>query len=306
MTKISFVSQTDGELYVDTEKVATITANEPCEFELSKGAYQFRLDVMQTDDEVTMWWPITAFDLRLNGFGSVDIRLESWDKVHVNRHATVRGDTLFSDGTTGSGVDPTPEVDAEQRQARLETLKTSYDKVIPFNEALVIVVREGLYGLYDLHRERLVHPVKYQKIWSATPEYAIIQQNDLCGLLSSEGEKLTPIKYDWIEANTSARLIRVSMGSYTSPESSFGLVDRSGHEILLGRHAGIHSVENDLFTSRITIRGQIIGFPLLVFITNGRGNISGRSIMRSEYCATIACVSVGTDCGAMSTAGVTR
>ncbi len=248
MTKISFVSQTDGELYVDTEKVATITANVPCKFELPKGAYQFRLDVMQTDDEVTMWWPITAFDLRLNGFGSVDIRLESWDKVHVTRHATVRGDTLFSDGTAGSGVNPTPEVDAAQLQARLETLKISYDKVIPFNEALVIVVSEGLYGLYDLNRERLVHPVKYQKIWSATPEYAIIQQNDLCGLLSSEGEKLTPIKYDWIEANTSARLIRVSMGSYTDPESSFGLVDRSGHEILLGRHAGIHSVENDLFT----------------------------------------------------------
>lgn len=91
MTKISFVSQTDGELYVDTEKVATITANVPCKFELPKGAYQFRLDVMQTDDEVTMWWPITAFDLRLNGFGSVDIRLESWDKVHVTRLATVRG-----------------------------------------------------------------------------------------------------------------------------------------------------------------------------------------------------------------------
>ena len=72
MTKISFVSQTDGELYVDTEKVATITANVPCKFELPKGAYQFRLDVMQTDDEVTMWWPITAFDLRLNGSGSVD------------------------------------------------------------------------------------------------------------------------------------------------------------------------------------------------------------------------------------------
>ena len=248
MTKISFVSQTDGELYVDTEKVATITANVPCKFELPKGAYQFRLDVMQTDDEVTMWWPITAFDLRLNGFGSVDIRLESWDKVHVTRHATVRGDTLFSDGTAGSGVNPTPEVDAAQLQARLEALTASYDKVIPFNEALVIVVREGLYGLYDLNRERLVHPVKYQKIWSATPEYAIIQQNDLCGLLSPEGEKLTPIKYDWIEANTSARLIRVSMGSYTNPESSFGLVDRSGHEILLGRHAGIHSVESDLFT----------------------------------------------------------
>lgn len=252
MTRISFVSQTDGELYVDTEKVATITANEPCEFELPKGAYQFRLDVMQTDDEVTMWWPITAFDLRLNDSGSVDIRLESWDKVHVTRHATVRGDTLFSDGTDEREdcmEDALcPEVDAAQRQARLEALTASYDKVIPFNEALVIVVREGLYGLYDLNRERLVHPVKYQKIWSATPEYAIIQQNDLCGLLSPEGEKLTPIKYDWIEANTSARLIRVSMGSYTNPESSFGLVDRSGHEILLGRHAGIHSVESDLFT----------------------------------------------------------
>lgn len=252
MTRISFVSQTDGELYVDAEKVATITANEPCEFELPKGAYQFRLDVMQTDDEVTMWWPITAFDLRLNGSGSVDIRLESWDKVHVTRHATVRGDTLFSDGTDEREdcmEDALcPEVDAAQRQARLEALTASYDKVIPFNEALVIVVREGLYGLYDLNRERLVHPVKYQKIWSATPEYAIIQQNDLCGLLSPEGEKLTPIKYDWIEANTSARLIRVSMGSYTNPESSFGLVDRSGHEILLGRHAGIHSVESDLFT----------------------------------------------------------
>lgn len=252
MTRISFVSQTDGKLYVDTEKVATITANEPCEFELPKGAYQFRLDVMQTDDEVTMWWPITAFDLRLNGSGSVDIRLESWDKVHVTRHATVRGDTLFSDGTDEREdcmEDALcPEVDAAQRQARLEALTASYDKVIPFNEALVIVVREGLYGLYDLNRERLVHPVKYQKIWSATPEYAIIQQNDLCGLLSPEGEKLTPIKYDWIEANTSARLIRVSMGSYTNPESSFGLVDRSGHEILLGRHAGIHSVESDLFT----------------------------------------------------------
>lgn len=252
MTRISFVSQTDGELYVDTEKVATITANEPCEFELPKGAYQFRLDVMQTDDEVTMWWPITAFDLRLNDSGSVDIRLESWDKVHVTRHATVRGDTLFSDGTDEREdcmEDALcPEVDAAQRQARLEALTASYDKVIPFNEALVIVVREGLYGLYDLNRERLVHPVKYQKIWSATPEYAIIQQNNLCGLLSPEGEKLTPIKYDWIEANTSARLIRVSMGSYTNPESSFGLVDRSGHEILLGRHAGIHSVESDLFT----------------------------------------------------------
>lgn len=95
MTKISFVSQTDGELYVDTEKVATITANVPCKFELPKGAYQFRLDVMQTDDEVTMWWPITAFDLRLNGSGSVDIRLESWDKVHVTHHATVRGGYPF-------------------------------------------------------------------------------------------------------------------------------------------------------------------------------------------------------------------
>lgn len=248
MTKIAFVSEIDGELYVDTEMAATITAHVPCEFELPKGAYQFRFDEMQTDDGVTIWWPITTLDLRVDGSGSVDIRLESWDKVHVTRHATVRGDILFSDGTTGSEVDPNPEVDSEQRPARLEALKASYDRVIPFNEALVIVVREGLYGLYDLDRERLVQPVRYQKIWSATPEYAIIQQNDLCGLLSPEGEKLTPIKYDWIEANTSARLIRVLMVPYTDPESSFGLVDRTGHEILLGQHAGIHSAKSDLFT----------------------------------------------------------
>lgn len=252
MTKISFVSQTDGELYVDTEKVAAITANVPCEFELPKGAYQFRIDEMQTEDEVTLWWPTAVFDLRLNGSGSVDILLEACNDVHITRHATVRKEVLFSDGMDEREncmeVDQNPEVDPGLRNARLETLKTSYDKVVPFNEALVIVVREELYGLYDLDRERLVYPVKYQKIWSATPEYAIIQQGDLCGLLSSEGEKLTPIKYTWIEANTSARLIRVSMGSYTSPESSFGLVDRSGHEILLGQHAGIHSAESDLFT----------------------------------------------------------
>lgn len=252
MTKISFVSQTDGELYVDTEKVATITANEPCVFELPKGAYQFRIDEMQTEDEVTLWWPTAVFDLRLNGSGSVDILLEACNDVHITRHATVRKEVLFSDGMDEREncmeVDQNPEVAPGLRNARLETLKTSYDKVVPFNEALVIVVREELYGLYDLDRERLVYPVKYQKIWSATPEYAIIQQNDLCGLLSPEGEKLTPIKYTWIEANTSARLIRVSMGSYTDPESSFGLVDRSGHEILLGRHAGIHSAESDLFT----------------------------------------------------------
>lgn len=252
MTKISFVSQTDGELYVDTEKVAAITANVPCEFELPKGAYQFRIDEMQTEDEVTLWWPTAVFDLRLNGSGSVDILLEACNDVHITRHATVRKEVLFSDGMDEREncmeVDQNPEVDPGLRNARLETLKTSYDKVVPFNEALVIVVREELYGLYDLDRERLVYPVKYQKIWSATPEYAIIQQNDLCGLLSPEGEKLTPIKYTWIEANTSARLIRVSMGSYTSPESSFGLVDRSGHEILLGRYAGIHSAESDLFT----------------------------------------------------------
>lgn len=252
MTKISFVSQTDGELYVDTEKVATITANEPCEFELPKGAYQFRIDEMQTEDEVTLWWPTAVFDLRLNGSGSVDILLEACSDVHITRHATVRKEVLFSDGMDEREncmeVDQNPEVDPGLRNARLETLKTSYDKVVPFNEALVIVVREELYGLYDLNRDRLVQPVKYQKIWSATPEYAIIQQEDLCGLLSSEGEKLTPIKYSWIEANTSARLIRVSMSSYNSPESSFGLVDRSGHEILLGRHAGIHSAESDLFT----------------------------------------------------------
>lgn len=252
MTKISFVSQTDGELYVDTEKVAAITANEPCEFELPKGAYQFRIDEMQTEDEVTLWWPTAVFDLRLNGSGSVDILLEACNDVHITRHATVRKEVLFSDGMDEREncmeVDQNPEVDPGLRNARLETLKTSYDKVVPFNEALVIVVREELYGLYDLNRDRLVQPVKYQKIWSATPEYAIIQQEDLCGLLSSEGEKLTPIKYSWIEANTSARLIRVSMSSYNSPESSFGLVDRSGHEILLGRHAGIHSAESDLFT----------------------------------------------------------
>ena len=252
MTKILFVSQTDGELYVDTEKVATITANVPCEFELPKGAYQFRIDEMQTEDEVTLWWPTAVFDLRLNGSGSVDILLEACSDVHITRHATVQKEVLFSDGMTEcenyTEDDPNSEVDPGLRNARLETLKTSYDKVIPFNEALMIVVREGLYGLYDLDRERLVQPVKYQKIWSATPEYAIIQQGDLCGLLSSEGEKLTPIKYAWIEANTSTRLIRVSMGSYTDPESSFGLVDRSGHEILLGQHAGIHSAESDLFT----------------------------------------------------------
>lgn len=250
MTKISFVSQTDGELYVDTEKVATITANVPCEFELPNGAYQFCFNETSVEDEAT-WWP-TVFDLWLNGFGSVDIQLEAWNKVHINHHATIRKEGIFSDGMTEcvnyAEDDPNSEVDAGLRNARLETLKTSYDKVIPFNEALMIVVREGLYGLYDLNRDRLVQPVKYQKIWSATPEYAIIQQEDFCGLLSSEGEKLTPIKYTWIEANTSARLIRVSMGSYNSPESSFGLVDRSGHEILLGRHAGIHSVEGDLFT----------------------------------------------------------
>lgn len=252
MTKISFVSQTDGELYIDTEQVAAITANVPCEFELPKGAYQFRIDEMLTDDEAALWWPTSVFDLRLNGSGSVDILLEACNDVHITRHATVRKEVLFSDGMDEREdymeVDQNPEVDPGLRNARLETLKTAYDKVIPFNEALVIVVREDLYGLYDLDREQLVQPVKYQKIWSATPEYAIIQQNGLCGLLSSEGEKLTPIKYTWIEANTSARLIRVSMSTYNSPESSFGLVDRSGHEILLGQHAGIHSAESDLFT----------------------------------------------------------
>lgn len=250
MTKISFVSQTDGELYVDTEKVAAITANVPCEFELPKGAYQFCFNETSVEDEAT-WWP-TVFDLWLNGFGSVDIQLEAWNKVHINHHATIRKEGIFSDGMTEcvnyAEDDPNSEVDAGLRNARFETLKTSYDKVIPFNEALMIVVRVGLYGLYDLDRERLVQPVKYQKIWSATPEYAIIQQGDLCGLLSSEGEKLTPIKYAWIEANTSARLIRVLMVPYTDPESSFGLVDRSGHEILLGQHTGIHSAESDLFT----------------------------------------------------------
>lgn len=77
------------------------------------------------------------------------------------------GDTLFSDGTDEREdcmEDALcPEVDAAQRQARLEALTASYDKVIPFNEALVIVVREGLYGLYDLNRERWCTPSSIRK-----------------------------------------------------------------------------------------------------------------------------------------------
>lgn len=308
MTKISFVSQTDGELYVDTEKVAAITANVPCEFELPKGAYQFCFNETSVEDEAT-WWP-TVFDLRLNGFGSVDIQLEAWNKVHINHHATIRKEAIFSDGMTEcvnyAEDDPNSEVDAGLRNARLETLKTSYDKVIPFNEALMIVVREGLYGLYDLDRERLVQPVKYQKIWSATPEYAIIQQGDLCGLLSSEGEKLTPIKYAWIEANTSARLIRVLMVPYTDPESSFGLVDRSGHEILLGQHAGIPSAESDLFTLEDYNPWADVRISTFGFYNERTGEYIRRSMTRSESCAIIACGSAGMDCGVMSTVGVAR
>ena len=251
MTKISFISKADGELFIDGDKVATITANRPCEFELPKGAYQFCFNQKPIEDDDDLWYP-QEFDLRLNGSGSVDIRREDWNEVHIISHTTTIGDVLFTDVMSecenDAENDPNPEVDADMRNVRMEKLKSSYDKVIPFNEALIIVVREDRYGLYDLNRERLVQPVKYQKIWSATPEYAIIQQDNLCGLLSPEGEKLTPIKYSWIEANTTARLIRVSMGSYTSPDSWFGLVDRSGMEIPLAQHTNIYSPEGDLFT----------------------------------------------------------
>lgn len=251
MTKISFISKADGELFIDGDKVATITANSPCEFELPKGAYQFCFNQKPIEDDDDLWYP-QEFDLRLNGSGSVDIRREDWNEVHIISHTTTIGDVLFTDVMSecenDAENDPNPEVDADMRNVRMEKLKSSYDKVIPFNEALMIVVREDRYGLYDLNRERLVQPVKYQKIWSATPEYAIIQQDNLCGLLSPEGEKLTPIKYSWIEANTTARLIRVSMGSYTSPDSWFGLVDRSGMEIPLAQHTNIYSPEGDLFT----------------------------------------------------------
>ena len=264
---------------------------------------------MQTDDEVTIWWPITAFDLRLNGSGSVDIRLESWDK-------SMSPTTQRSGGIPFSRMErmnvkiawKTPCVPRSMPLSAKPASRRSRPRTTsnPLQRGPCDCCPRGALRPYDLNRERLVHPVKYQKIWSATPEYAIIQQNDLCGLLSPEGEKLTPIKYDWIEANTSARLIRVSMG--LTPIRKARSVLWTGRDMKYCSADMPESIQSKTICSpsRITIRGRIIGFPLLAFITNGRGNIFGRSIMRSESCATIACVSVGTDCGAMSTVGATR
>ncbi len=139
--KLTLISNADCKVYVDTELHGTAAFGVPYCINLPKGAYYIEC---VSDDK---WADRVEFDLRTDGV-----------------------------------LDAERIVEFELRYMRFLIQRGVHcNRVVKYNDDNVIIVVGDKYGLYNLRQEAITIPAKYQKIWSCSPEYAIIQQNDRCG-----------------------------------------------------------------------------------------------------------------------------
>lgn len=254
MAFIIFNSCNIGRIEIDAEFVSSVEANTPCYIKLPKGTYQLAFDDLKDNED--SYFP-TTIDLKVN---DSDVLLISYDPQELRHNMEV---ITPSDERYGSFLDKSYKsmesypvddetvtaatASEEERKSRLEQLRTQYDKVFPYGEGLAIVARNDVYGLYCLNSDRFVIPMRFQKIWNAAPDYAIIQQNLTCGLLNARGEKVTPIKYEWIEPNATSNLIPSIEYTRPAPTGTVGLIDRQGNEIGEHIYDSVSSINDGLY-----------------------------------------------------------
>ena len=271
MTTLILHADLDCHVYIDTKFYGSIKAGDVCPISLERGAYWIRCVSQENSNDNT------DFDFRTDGSDKTERRNVELKPIRYER--LVSQYSFVGEFRCGfAEVKGRYEsIGYINNDGDLIYRNNTFEEVVPFGDSTICVKKDGLWGVFNSKGEYIIEP-QYRAIRPVDTSVAIFFTGEKYGLLNANGEIITPAQYRDLYKVVGADLIRCALnnkfalldfaGNKITPlkydwigdfcenvatvkyNDRWGLVDKTGIEVLpckyleiMGFHEGLARVK---------------------------------------------------------------